>query len=63
MRRYQGGEIDTLVERMSVLEATDLDNLNGQIKELDEELKKALWEDQDKAQTKLKRTIQNSVRN
>jgi peptide chain release factor 2 len=39
-----------------LLEVTfDLDNLNRQIQELDEELsKQALWEDQEKAQTRLK---------
>jgi peptide chain release factor 2 len=44
----------------------DLDNLNRQIKELDEELsKQALWEDQDKAQTKLKERsrIQAEIQN
>ncbi len=44
----------------------DLDNLNRQIKELDEELsKQELWEDQDKAQTKLKERsrIQAEIQN
>lgn len=44
----------------------DLDNLNRQIKKLDEELsKQELWEDQDKAQTKLKERsrIQAEIQN
>jgi len=44
----------------------DLDNLNRQIQELDEELsKQALWEDQEKAQTRLKERsrIQTEIEN
>ncbi len=58
--------IHWLKECLSSEAIFDLDNLNGQIKELDEELsKKALWEDQDKAQTKLKERsrIQSEIEN